>query len=359
MRLSHVFVATVIIAGDIALTGAAEIDCANNCFQTAVNNNGCDKWLSDPECCQSKVFLSSIASCISGACSRSASDEAWAHLAAQCDKVAVSIPSDYTELPSPRDPSSTTKSTTSTTSTTSTSTSNTSSPTTETTTTSTTETLPTGSPIAGAPTVGQSATPTSSTANPGGSDPPNEDNRSDGSGGLSTAAKVAIGVTALFFIFCLLVAFIFWLRQRRKKKVTPSSTETQDNEAQEIKPLVYEMPGTEISRHNGMYEFAAELEAVDTSRGGGGGGGGGSTLPMPDVGPTLFLSPILNSDNQLDDHTKEVRELNAGADHTGSLNKPSKTPPPPLTTTAGLPITSSTSPTMNSSPPASPPIEQP
>ncbi|OJD18409.1 hypothetical protein AJ78_01589 [Emergomyces pasteurianus Ep9510] len=366
MKARHAFITIVIITVDIVVTGAAEIDCTNNCFQTAVNNNGCDKWLSDPECCQNKAFLFSIASCISGICSQSASEEGWAHLAEQCRKADVSIPSDYTDLLSPPEqpPTNTDTTTKSTTST------STSAPAAESTTASTTKTLPTGSPTAGESSRRPSpTTTTTATANPGGAEAPTDNNGNDGSGDLSTAAKVAIGVTIPFLFLCMLVALFLWVRQRRRKQATPSSTEAQNNEAQEIKPLVYEMPGTEISGNYGKYDYAAELEAVDTSRGEGGGGGGGgrSILPMLDVNPTLSLPHILNSDNILDDRVQEDRELDPNAGHTiGSVNRLSNpgsamaSEPPPSAVAAALTNTSSKGPTTDLITPAPPPpIELP
>ncbi|PGH32602.1 hypothetical protein GX50_04576 [[Emmonsia] crescens] len=335
MRVSHAFTATVVIAVDFVI-GANVSDCANNCFQTAVNNHACDKWLSDPDCCESKDFISSAATCLSQGCSPRDSKEAWTHLAEQCDKVNIDIPPDYAN-PFPRSSSATS------TQTTAASTSTSSPAPVSTTTTETTETLPTKSPITGTSTIWPS-----STAIPGDTNDPNDNNGRNGSGGLSTAAKVAIGVTVPLAILSLLVALFLWLRRRRKKP-TPSSTEIQNTKAQEIKPLVYEISGTEISRSDHRYDYAAELEADDTSR------GRGPILPISNANTALAL-PHMNSDTNQDGHAQHVGELGAGAGHTASINRPPnpgswRTPEPAA---APLLNTPSTSPVTPSSPPIAP-----
>ncbi|QSS51520.1 putative proline-rich antigen [Histoplasma capsulatum var. duboisii H88] len=342
MRISHASVAIVVITAGVVI-GTSVSDCATKCFQTAVNDNACGKWLSDPDCCKSNDFLSSIAGCISRVCSQSASEEAWTYLAEQCDKADIAIPPEYTD-PVPQSSSTTSTETTTTTATsTSTITSSTASASASTT---ATQALPTDSP-----TTGTSTTGPSDTAIPGrGSIAPTVDN---GSGGLSTAAKAAIAVP-LTLLTLILLALFLWFRRRRRQKVTPSGIEPQDNnqtEVQEIKPLAYEISGTEISRSNDRYDCVAELEAVETSR------GGGPPPPPMRNSNSAFSPQEMSSDTNLDGRVQQVGEQGAGANHGDSDYRPPNPDSSRPLETAAIPLPYSpppTSPVSPSSPPISP-----
>ncbi|PGG97063.1 hypothetical protein GX51_07515 [Blastomyces parvus] len=336
MGVRQALVATVLIAV-YAGTGASVADCANNCFQTAVNENACDRWLSDADCCKSNDFLSSIASCISEQCSQQPAEEAWAHLAEQCDKSDIDIPSHYTDS-IPRSTSSRSTETTSTsgTSTASVSTATTTAASTPaSTTTSATRALPTKPPSTGTPTTGPTATPA-----PGGSDGSDASNDDDGGGGLNASVKVVIIVPLV--ILALVIPLLLFLH-RRRKKATPSSIEAQDNAAHENKPLVHEISGTEINSRNGGYKYAAELEAVEITR-----PAAGTTLPLPNSNMTSH-PPYMGSHTHtnLESRAEQGGDQAAGASHTNFAN------PQPNPSTLGTP-TPETIPLACSPPPTSP-----
>ncbi|KLJ07175.1 hypothetical protein EMPG_17333 [Blastomyces silverae] len=256
MSVRQAFVATVLIAVYVG-TGASAPECASTCFQTAVNDHACDQWLSDADCCRNGDFLISIANCVTRRCSRQLIEEAWDHLAEQCDKVDIDLPSIEFE-PVPSSTSTTSIKTIIKPSTTSSASGSSTFTASVPTTLSTTGTLPTEPPTTGTPTTGRGVNTT-----PGGSYASNDDDH--GSGGANLSAKAAIIVSTVITVLAL--ALFLFLRQRRQK-ATPPSTEAQNNAAHENKPLVCEISGTEISGSS-RYQYAAELEAVEISRAGG------------------------------------------------------------------------------------------
>ncbi|PGH08411.1 hypothetical protein GX51_01238 [Blastomyces parvus] len=298
-KISHVFV-TIIIAAISVVTGAdPDPRCAYYCFQFNRRIIECSGRPPDLNCCEDPR-IGILARCfgIPMACNdREESEQTLAQLVEQCDKglgFGIPPPSSVMLPPAPT-PTITRKTTTASSPATA------SSPTTA----SSAESLPPGPP-----TVSPSVT---ATGIPSDSEPSNRSNGSngsngsDGSGRFSTAAKIAIGVAIPLVVLCVLAELLLWLR-RRRKTATPSTTEaqTQSNQAHEIKPLVHEISGTEISKNNGMHSCAAELEAVDVNN------RGGPTLPMPQVNPTLSLPPR-NQDRNLDGGTDQISELDASA----------------------------------------------
>ncbi|PGH16403.1 hypothetical protein AJ79_01734 [Helicocarpus griseus UAMH5409] len=122
----------------------------------------------------------------------------------------------------------------------------------------------------GLPTMGSSPTTNTSSHND-----QDKNDRDDWSGGLGASGKVALGVTIPLAVLLLLLVFILWLRQRRKKGDF-SSLGSQSPAAQEIQPMVYEISGTEIRSTGVRHNSIAELEAAGIDV------GENTTLSMPD-----------------------------------------------------------------------------
>ncbi|KAK2736296.1 hypothetical protein FQN55_001682 [Onygenales sp. PD_40] len=331
---------TIAIVADVVV-GANIPECAYKCFQAAVNDRACDKWLSDPDCCGDASeggFQHQVVACLLDACAGPSEKEAWTHLVEQCDIAGVNL--EPYEKVFPLDPSAviSTETTASSASTSNPSTITSPSTTTITATSSSEYPLTTNPPIV----------PSTSTTLPGA--PGALDNFSGLGGGdrLSTGGTAAIATIIPLAVF--LVSFFairFWLQARRKKKNTPSpsaesETETGSSNPPETNLMVYEISGTEICGSDNT----AELEADgNTHR-----DRGGPPFLRPNSTPAISISEADSGAIQ-NNSRQQVGELDAGAEHTvsarnqnhtGNSRIPKPTPISPPNSNPVTPITPST-----------------
>ncbi|KAK2786433.1 hypothetical protein FQN53_006588 [Emmonsiellopsis sp. PD_33] len=267
-------VATAFAAGLVA--GAAIPDCAISCYENPISEYSCEDWETESSCCNDRYyFVSAVGSCLIYNCEPSEGSEAWSYLEETCANLDAPSPWTYNDFMSAAygsessSASSTTESTLTETELPSTTTISEAAITT--TTSAEIPTLPTLGSVAETPTVATSteitAVPTlrSATTTPthsAGQFGATSEKRS----GLSTGAKVAIGVgIPVVVLGAAVILFLFFRRKQQKNAPgTETTTDTQSSETRG-QSMTFEISGKEISRMDDSNYRGAELGSLGSS----------------------------------------------------------------------------------------------